>query len=523
MKTRIRVARRAGSFTALLLAVSSILAASDRHLWAANSDLRLVDAVKHQNTDEIRALLTQQLDVNATEGDGSTALHWAAYRDDLQTVALLIQAGANPNPANEHGVTPLSLACTNGNAAMVETLLAAGADANAALKTGETVLMTCARAGSAEAVTAILTRGADVNAKEGSEHQTALMWATAQRHPAVVRVLIEHGADIHAQSRVSRQVITRDGRKAEEADVGGFTALLFAARQGDVDSARLLLAGGADRNDASPDGTSALVVATRSGQRAFAQFLLDQGASPDAAGAGYTALHAAVLSGDRDLVRSLLAHGANVNARITQGTRVTRFGQVAELSNVLSGATPFALAAKFIELDIMRLLVNSGADPAIPLKNGWTPLMLAAGAGWSRAPDTDRRNRLLNNDLATQAEISNERGTLEVVKMLVELKADVNAADDRGDTALHHLVETGFNGVVEFLAMSGANVNAKNKLGQTPLAALRASRTLGGNAAGGGNLEGYEALVQATNDLLLKFGADDPGTPLARKVGDPAR
>ena len=206
------------------------------------------------------------------------------------------------------------------------------------------------------------------------------MWAAAQRHPAVVRLLLEHGADPHARSRIRREVISRRlqsdlrygersrslGSDAEETDIGGFTPLLFAARVGDVESADLLLAAGADVNDTGPDGASALVVATHSGHRALAQFLLDQGANPNAAIAGYTALHAAVLQGDLKVVEALLDHGASPNAQITQGTRVARNGQVLYLGEHLLGATPFALAAKFIEVEIMRVLLDAGADAALP-------------------------------------------------------------------------------------------------------------------------------------------------------------
>ena len=455
-------------------------------------------------------MLAEQPDANATQADGATALHWAVYRDDLDTAAVLIGAGADATTATEHGVTPLSLACTNANAAMVETLLAAGADANAAVATGETVLMRCARTGRVEAVTALLAHGAEVNATESAEDQTALMWAVAERHPTVVRALLEHGANVGARSRVRRLVIShrlqselkygergrRYGTDAEETDIGGFTPLLFAARHGDLESARLLLAAGANVNDTAPDRTSALVVATHSGHGALATLLLDEGANPNAAAAGYTALHAAVLTGDLDVVEALLGHGARPNAQVTEATRVTRNGQVLMIGEHLLGATPFALAAKFTDVEIMRVLAAAGADAALPTRNGWTPLMLAAGASW-RYGVWDRRDRALARDLAFQAELVDERGTLEAVTVAVELGADVNAVDEDGNTALHHGVDKGFNGVVAFLAESGANLNARNARGQTPLARVSRRRT--------GNIEAAPAAAE----LLRALGAHE--------------
>src|SRR5690349_12160171 len=241
---------------------------------AAAGDLRLIDAVKARDVDAVRALLKARpspADVNAAAGDGATALHWAAHRDDLAIADLLIRAGARPTVADDGGATPLHLACTNRSAAMVERLLDAGADPNAALLNGESVLMTCARSGDARAVAALVRRGADVNAREHAHQQTAVMWAAAERHPDVVSALIAAHADIRARSLVYEQTVVdeqtqRAGREALNYTVkrGGATPLLFAARSGDVESARMLLGAGADANDAQPDGVSALVLAAHS-------------------------------------------------------------------------------------------------------------------------------------------------------------------------------------------------------------------------------------------------------------------
>ena len=494
-----------------LLVAAGIFIVGVAEAHAQPADLPLMEAVKRQDAGAVRRLLGAA-DVNAAQADGATPLHWAAYLDDLELARLLLDAGADAGAANTHGVVPLALACTNANAAMVDLLLAAGADAAAAVTSGESVLMGCARTGNAAAVTALLDHGADVDAAESQEDQTALMWAVAQRHPAVVRVLLERGADVHRQSRVRRLVISRRlqsnlrygelgrryGTDAEETDLGGYTALLFAARQGDVDSARLLLAARANVNDTAPDGRSALVVAAHSGHLALVELLLAEGANPSAAAAGYTALHAAVLSGDLRMVEALLAAGARPNAQVTQATRVTRNGQVLMIGDHLIGATPFALAAKFAEGDIMRALAAASADGLLPLRNGWTPLMLASGASW-RYGVWDRRDRALHRAFAFQAEHADEQGTLDAARAALEAGADVNAVDETGSTALHHVVDKGFDRVVELLVERGAKLNAANDRGMTPLALVTRRRR--------GNIEA----ARTTEMLLRALGAEELG------------
>ena len=475
---------------------------------AQDRDLRLIEAARRQDAGAVHDLLARAVDVDSAQPDGATALHWAVHHDDLEMAGRLIEAGADAGRANDYGVTPLALACDNANAAMVAALLASGADAAAAVSTGETVLMGCARTGSVDAVNALVAHGADPNAREDRERQTALMWAVARGHVAVVRALIAQGADIEARSRASRHVISRRlqselrygelgrsyGTDAEETQLGGFTPLLFGARHGDVEVARLLLDAGADVDDSAADGASALVVATFSGHGAVARLLLDRGANPNAAGAGYTALHAAVLTGDAEVVSALLAHGARPDAQVIQATRVTRNGQVLMINELLLGATPFAVAAKTTEVEIMRRLADAGADAQLPLRNGWTPLMLAAGAGW-RYEVWDRRDRVLPHLLATQAELVDEAGTLAAVQLAVERGADVNAVDSDGNTALHHVVDKGFDRVVTYLAEQGADLNVENDRRQTPLAIVVRGRT------------GNTAAAPATVEVLRGLGA----------------
>jgi uncharacterized protein len=485
-------------------------------LFAAAVDSRLIQAVKSRNVESVRALLKQRVDVNAPQGDGTTPLHWAAHVDDLAIADLLIRSGARPNAANDNGFTPLHLACTNRNAPMVERLLAAGANANAASLNGETVLMTCARAGNAKAVKALLVHGARANSKEAAHDQTALMWAASQKHPEVVQVLIEAGADIHARSKVYPQTVVgeqtqRAGREELNYTVlrGGSTPLLFTARVGDPESARLLLNAGADPNEALPDGTSALVVAAHSGRGDVGAVLLEKGADPNAFGTGYTALHAAVLKSDRELVKALLAHGANPNIRMTKGTPLRRDTTDFNLPATLIGSTPYLLAARFLEPDIMRALAAGGADIQATLPNGATPLMIAAGMGSGQ--NADRRG-IAKVDFG---KVEPESEVLEAVKAAVELGADVNAANQAGDTTMHTAAALGHETVVQFLADRGAQVNAKNKRGQTPLAALLSGGGGRGRnaAAAGADLTGVDAPRDLphpeTVALLRKLGGTE--------------
>ena len=477
-------------------------------LLAASADVRLIKAVRSKDVGAVRTLLKQRVDVNAPQGDGATALHWAAHVDDLTLADLLLRAGARANVANDLGFTPLHLACTNRNGAMVERLLAAGADPNAASLNGETVLMSCARAGDARAVKALLVKGARVNEREDAHDQSALMWAAAQRHVAVTELLVEAGGDIHARSRVYSQVVVgeqtqRFGREELNYTVlrGGSTPLLFAARSGDPDSARVLLGAGANPDDALPDGTSALVLAAHSGNTDVAAVLLEKGANPDNADAGYTALHAAVLRSDLKLVQTLLGRGANPNIRMTKGTPLRRDTTDFNLPFTLVSATAYLLAAKFLEPEIMRALVAGGADISMTMRDGATALMLAAGAG--SGGNSSRRGIAVIDG----GQVEPESLVLDTVRAAIDLGADVNAASQSGDTALHTAASQGLESVVKLLAEQGAQLNARNKRGLTPLGTLTAT-------GGGGNRRRGAAITAAAI-------VDDDAEPTERAVPHP--
>ena len=500
-----------------LLLGACLVVALSAPVLAQPPDLRLLDAVREGDHPAVRALLEESVDVNAAQPDGATALHWAVYLDDLETARRLIGAGAAVDAANDLGATPLYLACENGNPALVRALLGAGAAPDATLPSGETALMTAARTGSADAVAALLARGADAQAREATEGQTALMWAVSQRHAGVVEVLLDAGADAHARSRVRPVVVARSPRTGAAGavvtvDEGGFTPLLFAARSGDLASARLLLAAGADPNDTAPAGTSALVVAAHSGHGALAAALLAAGADANAAGAGYAPLHAAVLRGDAELAQALLAHGADPNLRLVRGTRYARQGKLFSLDMAWVGATPFFLAAKFGEGGIMRRLAESGADPHAGLGGGVTPLMAAAGMltrGFGRA-GKDRRGREMDSAemevaLTQDPDLRRVMGSgIKAVKLAVELGADVNAADANGDTALHLAAFHGFESVVRFLVSRGAGLDAENHRGETPL-----ERALSPRAPARLTRSLTDYTDTSTADLLLALGATE--------------
>jgi len=419
----------------------------------------LADAVESRNSAAICTLLEQKANVNAPQADGMTALHWAAYHDEVDNAKRFLAAGADAKAANRYGVTPLSLACTNGNVAIVESLLAAGADPNAKLPGGETCLMTAARTGKLDPVQSLLSRGAEVNARE-RKGQTALMWAAADGHVDVVDALLKAEADF------STPLPT------------GFTPLFFAVREGRPEVVFRLLKAGVKVNDAmSPEqrkgvprgkSATALILAVENGHFELAAALLNAGADPNARPAGYTALHAIAgvrkpIRGDGDppplgsgnlssldLVRQLLAHRADVNIRLEKGESGRgRF--------TTTGSTPFLLAARNADVPLMRLLLELKADPQLPNADDSTPLLAAAGVG-----------ALGDGDEAA----GTEEDAVEAVRLLLDLGADVNAVDKNGETSMHGAAYQSRSALVRLLADRGADIkvwNRENKCDWTPL------------------------------------------------------
>ena len=478
--------RMAGFGLALFLSVGVCAGSAE---GGTSGETKLANAVKESDIVALRDLLAQDVDVNARNPNGATALHWAVFRDDMVMASLLVGAGAVTDLGDDLGVTPLTLACQNGSAEMVHMLLGAGANPNAALSTGETPLMTCARTGNVDGVADLLEHGADTSVKGEWHGQTALMWAASERHSGVTRVLIEHGADINTRAAVRvRQLVVpsacgklkspcsgKYGGLADEKH-GGFTALMFAARSGDLESVQLLLANGANVNETAADGHSPLLISTVRGHVALATFLLQQGADPNLANAGYTPLHWIAGAWDSDLTapgqqidrdpewkwlrglagrkeelaRTLLAHGADVNARLTKPPPVPGQSGGASAFRFFLGATPFLLTAQSLDFNLMRLFHAGGARTDLATSANSTALMLAGGVGRH-----NEKSVLVDRQL-------------EIVRFLLDLGADVNAVNDDGETTLHGAAFTGSDAVIELLVARDAIVNPRNKNGATP-------------------------------------------------------
>ena len=476
---------RIGSRLVALLASVFLLGLG---LGAADRQPSLVAAVKSGDAAAVRALLAKKADVNAVEADGTTALHWAVERDDREMAETLLNAGAKAQVANRHGVTPLHVAATNGNAALVEQLLTHGANAEAALPSGETVLMTAARTGNADVLKALIARGAIVDAKEADKGQTPLMWAAAENNAAAIRVLTAAGADVHASS------------------AGKFTPLLFAVRGGRIDATRALLDAGADVNERMPDGMSTLVLALYNAHFELAGFLLDRGADPNAAAQGWTALHqiawsrrpnrgfnlpGAVPTGNVDsleLVKKLIARGANVNARMTKEPRDGNRNMMNRL-----GSTPFLMAAKTADVPLMRALLDVGADPKLKSTDGTSAIMVAAGVGVygpGESPGTHEE-------------------AFAAVRLAYEVGGgDVNDANRDGETALHGAVyRGGAVPVIQFLADKGAKLDVYNKKRWTPLFAAE------GVVYASSGIRRYPEAAALLRKLMLERGiqADQSG------------
>ena len=468
----------------------------------AQSAPAVIEAVKAGDLETVRTLIADGADVDARQGDGATALHWAAHRNDPDAADLLIDAGGSVNAANALGATPLWLAAMNGSAPVVGRLLAAGANVNVALTMGETPLMTAARTGNLEVVELLLEHGADVNAAEHERGQSALMWAVAQQHADIARILIAHGADLHARTIVWHQLENTAGNTNPSGNFrmahGGSTPLVFVARHGDVDTARVLVDAGADVNAFAAAGASALAIAAHSGHAPLAVYLLDQGADANVTEAGYTALHAAVLRGEAELVDALLEHGADPNALVERGTPGRRFSADYSIRHQLIGANPFWLAAKYGELEILRMLSEHGANPLVtPDSNGMSALQAAMGV-----PSISQENRRNRVGAPVVDPADEERLTRDLARSVLDLGADVNAADLRGNTALHDAVRRGFVSVVELLAARGADVNASNARDQTPLTLAETRLPVAGS-------NGLRTTRPEIAALLRRLGAND--------------
>jgi len=505
-----------------IVAIATTAFAADT---VASKDLRLVEAAKARNSAAAVALLQKHIDPNSAEPDGTTALHWAVRFDDVALVERLIKAGAKPDVANRYGVTPIALACESGSAAVAEQLIKAGVSPNATGPLGETALHTCAHTGNVDVAKALLARGAKVDAGDNWRGQTPLMWAAAQGHPAMVRVLVESGADVNTRSTV---VTWERQRTAEPRDKwlppGGFTALLLAARAGCVDCVSVLAKSGAAINEIDPENHTALVLALMNGEFDVAGVLIDAGIDVNIAdNVGRTALYAAVDAhtmpasnrpapkeadstlSSMDIIQKLLAKSATINAALRAAlpyrTKLDRGGD-----GVLgAGTTPLLRAAKAGDTPVIKLLLEKGANAKAATRNGVNGIMMAANVA-TREEDMTGRNKT-------------PKDAIETITLLIAAGTDVNSADNQGRTAMHGAALWGLTDVVKFLHKNGATVNAMDKRGYTPLD--HASGLAGGFGFGGSASVVHDDTAKAIVELGGIKGTPIPAAPGGgRRGGD---
>jgi ankyrin repeat protein len=449
------------------MAVGLVLASVGAGIRASENDSRLIDAAKQDNKAALRSLLKEKTSINAVAPDGTTALHWVVRSNDLESTKLLLQAGANVKAADRYGITPLNLAAENGDTAMIEVLLKSGADPNTTLPTGETVLMTAAHTGKPDAVSMLLTHGAKPNASENRFGETAMMWAAAENNGAAIRVLADGGGDLNAKSNLTdfpEFKFLTSGMVITALPKGGWTPLMYAARQGSIDSARALIEAGANPNLTDPDGTTAIMIAIINAHFDLAAMLAEKGVDLNIADtSGMTALYAAVdmhtlgpmlsrpaprVTDKLDaaaLVPVLLKHGADPNVRLKKPI-IGRHHDSGDAS-MGEGTTALMRAAKSTDFPVMASLLEGGANPSITQKDYSNAAMI-----------------LLNGRGA-----GNEAAVLEAIKLCVAHGLDLDAFNANGQTILHLAVQRGNNSLVRYVAEHGAKLDMKNKQGRTPM------------------------------------------------------
>jgi ankyrin repeat protein len=473
----------------------------------------LLDAVKAGDRAAAITLIAQRADVNAAESDGTTPLHWAVHHGDAELTERLIRAGAKVNVKNDYGSTPMAEAAVLGRTDLLAALLKAGADVESPNADGQTALMVVARTGRVDAARLLLEHGAKVNSVEQWRGQTALMWAVAQKHPAMVAELVKAGADVNARSTVNnweRQVTAEP--RAIYRPAGGLTPLLYAAREGCVECAQTLVEAGADLNLADPENISPLLMAVINGHWDTAQYLIKKGANPNKWDFwGRAPLYAAVdlntipRGGRPDwpsldeatplqVIEMLLDAGANPNAQLKLAPPFRNIGNDRGLDGMLTtGATPLLRAAKALDAPAIAVLLRRGADISLANSRGMTPIMAAAGLG---SVDADTRGFYLSEDT--------QQRSIESLKLLIKAGGAVNSKDSRGLTPLHEAARWGWNDVVQFLVDNGADLNAKDNRGNTPLDS--ALGKAGGNSRGGARIDVHED----TAALLKRLAAQTP-------------
>ncbi len=452
----------------------------------------LLDATMSDDVAAARTAIQQGANVNARAVDGTSVLHWAVRSENTELVDLLLRSKADVNAADRYGVTPLYLACSLANAAIAERLLSAGADANVVDQSKETLISVATRAAAPDVVAALLKHGAKLDAVMGDWNSTALMVAIRENQAGIAKMLLDQGANVNARTKAGEKPprrpagagggshgvgIIRSGYPetgSQTPTQGGFTPLLYAARDGRIDVVQMLVAKGADLELSEANQITPLQMAIANENIALARYLLDRGAKVNSKDSyGRTPLWLAVElrnieigpngtehnnSVDRgaalELIRDLIKRGANVNARTTDAPPTRRhLMRLGDLSWVnFIGQTPFLRAAFSADVATMKLLLENGADPNIATEEGTTPLMAAAGINW----------------VVAQTYTESDAAILDAVKLCLELGADVNHANSMGLTAVHGAANRGTDSVIQFLADHGAKLDIKDKEGRTP-------------------------------------------------------
>jgi ankyrin repeat protein len=444
-----------------------------------SQQLRVVDAVRNGDIDTVKSLIRAGADVNIPDAEGSTALSYAAHQNNTEMVDALLSAGTDINTPNEYGATPVYIAAANADAKLIEKLLMAGGDPNTGLLSGETPLMVAAERGKFDAVKILLNYDADPNAQEHHAGQTALMWAIAEKHGEVADLLVEYEADVGLSTK------------------SGFSPLMFAVQQGDLDTVGALLTAGAEIDEVMPkSGVNPLMIATVGGFDEIVKLLLEKGAEPNSTDSnGVTPLHEAAKDAHAlNIIRTLIEYGADPNARIAMsksgGNSANQGygGSVRTPTGVsLKGATPLFNAAGLNRLENVMALLDAGADPLIANDTNLTALMMVAGAGTGVNSTGDEPPE-----------------AVAIARLLIERGANVKNVGHFGWTPLHLAAYHGYNNIIQLLVVNGADPNVMDGFGQTPLSISHAIVTEG---IGDAYTQTPRSFRRETANLLLSLGA----------------